>query len=74
MNTCIPRVNEPSWLDDNLVVDVINEIGAERVLFGSDYPWGSPGHDLDRLLKMNLSHEQKSLILAENSKRIFKIE
>lgn len=67
-------VNEPSWVDDKTVIDVINMIGAERVMFGSDYPWGSPKHDLDRLVKMNLSEQQKRLILGENAVKIFKIK
>ena len=30
--------NEPSWLDDGMVVDIIRTIGAKGS-FGSDYPW-----------------------------------
>ncbi len=66
--------NEPSWLDDDMVVEVINTIGAGRVLFGSDYPWGSPKHDIDRILKLKLDDGQKSLILGRNSYQLFKIE
>jgi len=69
----IARHNEPSWLDDYMVADVINTIGAKRVVFGSDYPWGSPGHDIRRILALNLDREQKKLILGENSAGIFKI-
>ncbi|MCX8131771.1 MAG: amidohydrolase family protein [Clostridia bacterium] len=69
----IAAVNEPSWLDDGAVVDIINRIGAERILFGSDYPWGSPNHDIDRFLKMNLTGYQKELILGVNSMKVFNI-
>jgi predicted TIM-barrel fold metal-dependent hydrolase len=69
----IMDVNEPSWLDDNEVVDVINEIGAEKVVFGSDFPWGSALHDLKRVMNLNLSDKQKRLIFSENAKRIFKL-
>ena len=68
------RTNEPSWLVDKEVVDVINTIGAERVVFGSDYPWGSPKHDIDRILGMELTDSQKRLILSENSMRLFKLK
>ncbi|WP_114298088.1 amidohydrolase family protein [Anaerobacterium chartisolvens] len=70
----IMDVNEPSWLDDQTVIETVNEIGAHRMLFGSDYPWGSPGHDIKRFLKMNLSRQQKELILGLNSIKLFKIE
>jgi len=68
------ELNEPSWVDDSTVIDVINAIGSERLLFGSDFPWGSPKHDLDRFLKMDLSDKQKSMILGENSIRVFNLE
>lgn len=70
----IARVNIPSWLEDDFVLDVINTVGAHRIVFGSDYPWGSPAHDLDRFLKMNLSDDQKGMILAQNAMKLFKIK
>ncbi|AUG56913.1 amidohydrolase family protein [Acetivibrio saccincola] len=69
----ILETNEPSWLDDDVVVDVINTIGAERLLFGSDYPWGSPSHDFDRIANLDLNYKEKSLILGGNAIRIFGI-
>lgn len=70
----IMKTNIPSWLDDGEVVDVINTIGADRIIFGSDYPWGSPGHDAVRIMGMKLNDMQKRLIFSENSVRIFKPE
>ena len=69
----IARVNEPSWLEDEYVVEVIEQIGAHKVLFGSDYPWGSPIPDIHRIIKMNLSKSQKSMIFSENAVRIYKL-
>ncbi|NLI58338.1 MAG: amidohydrolase [Clostridium sp.] len=66
--------NEPSWLDDGMVVDIIRTIGAKKVLFGSDYPWGSPKHDLHRIINLNLTYEEKSLILGGNAIEIFNID
>jgi len=70
----LAKVNEPSWLDDKIVIDVVNAIGADRLLFGSDYPWGSPSDDLKRFLKMDLTPEQKKKILGLNAIKLFKIE
>lgn len=69
----IMNVNEPSWLDDREVVDIINRIGAEKVVFGSDFPWGSVLHDLKRVMNLNLTIEQKRLIFSGNAKKIYKI-
>lgn len=70
----IMETNKPSWLDDSMVVDIINSIGARRVLFGSDYPWGSPKHDLERIMKMDLDDGQKRLIFGENAIGLFGLE
>lgn len=67
------EVNEPSWQDNEVVEYVINKVGADRLLFGSDYPWGSPEHDLNRFLEMKIEDCQKSMILAENAIKLFKI-
>lgn len=66
--------NEPSWLEDSVVIDVIRAIGAQKVLFGSDYPWGSPGHDLNRVANLNLTYKEKSLILGKNAMKVFNID
>lgn len=66
--------NEPSWKDDDEVVEIINTVGAQRIIFGSDYPWGSPAHDAARILGMKLTNEQKRLIFSENSIRIFRLK
>lgn len=70
----IMGTNEPSWLDDGTVLDVVNSVGAKRLVFGSDYPWGSPKHDMDRFFNMNLSDEQRKLIMGENAAKLFKID
>lgn len=67
----IRNCNEPSWLDDDMVVEVINSIGSDRVIFGSDYPWGSPGPDIRRLVGLNLDKKQKKQIFGENALKIF---
>lgn len=70
----IMQTNDASWLDDSEVADIINTIGAERVVFGSDYPWGSPSHDIARLKAIKLDEMQKKRIFFENAVKIFKLE
>lgn len=70
----IMETNDASWLDDDEVAGIIDLIGANRVVFGSDYPWGSPSHDITRIMALKLSEKQKRQIFFENAARIFKLE
>lgn len=49
---------------------LIRSFGAERVLFGSDYPMWDPGVELDYLKKLGLSASETELILHENAERL----
>lgn len=70
---CIKRVHDTSWQNDDFVIDIFGSIGASRIVFGSDYPFGSPIHDINRLIHMNLKNEEKSDILGRNALKIFSI-
>lgn len=52
---------------------IIKEIGVERVMFGSDFPWYDPADSLERLLRLDFSEEEKQLLLAENTIRIYRL-
>ncbi len=61
--------NAPNWYQ---FAQLIQEIGAERVLGGTDFPW----YDLDRTVGEiaalpGLATEQKEMILGENAIRVF---
>lgn len=52
----------------------IDKVGAERLLFGSDYPTCSPAMYLGGILLDNLlSDTEKEMILSLNAKRLLKI-
>lgn len=44
--------------------------GAERMLFGSDYPMWNPKSELERFMDVDLTEEERELILHENAERI----
>ncbi len=50
---------------------MVREVGAERILFGTDSPWLNPAYTLGRVAYANLSDEQLRLILGENAARLF---
>jgi len=49
---------------------LVGEVGAERVLFGSDSPWIDPRFTLGKVAYANLADEQLRLILGENMARL----
>jgi predicted TIM-barrel fold metal-dependent hydrolase len=51
-------------------VELIRNIGVERVMFGTDYPWFNPIWDLKRFLKLDFSETEKEALLGGNAKRI----
>jgi predicted TIM-barrel fold metal-dependent hydrolase len=50
--------------------DLICEIGADRVLFGTDYPWTDQAEEIEFVGEMDLSDRGKRLILSENAKKL----
>ena len=58
------------FLGDRRSVELIRMYGAERMLFGSDYPMWSPKAELEHLYTMGLTDEELSLMLFRNAERI----
>ena len=57
-----------------MIKRVIDEVGANRILFGSDFPICNPAMFLGGVLLDDLiSQKDKQLILAENAKRLLKL-
>ena len=49
-------------------------VGADRILFGSDYPLLAPGRLLKEIRSLDLPEETRNLILAGNAQRLLGIE
>ena len=60
--------------ENKKVEEMISRYGADRVLFGTDYPMWRPDTELDRFFTLDLSDEARHLILSENAKRVYGIE
>lgn len=60
-------------LTDEQAVAMIREIGAHRVMFGSDFPWINPKQDIRRISRLALTDKEKRLILGENARAFFNI-
>jgi len=48
----------------------VKELGAERIVWGSDAPWMSIGHQIGRVLFADISDADKETILVHNPHRI----
>ena len=59
------------YRDTETVEKMIKAYGADRVLFGTDYPLWSSAEELSSFGKLNLSEEEKRLILSENARKIY---
>lgn len=53
--------------------EIILSYGADRVLFGTDYPMWSPTDELATFFKLGLSDADNKKILSENAKKLFNI-
>ena len=51
----------------------IDFFGAEWFFFGVDFPMWNAKEELDRFMSINLSEEERKMILAGNYKRVFKL-
>jgi predicted TIM-barrel fold metal-dependent hydrolase len=63
----------PPSLSDDEAVALVRRFGAERILFGSDWPWFHPLRDLERIETLALSPSERRLILGENARRVMGI-
>ncbi len=63
----------PPETPDDEIVALVRRFGAERILFGSDWPWFHPLRDLERIETLELSKEERHLILGENARRVMGI-
>ena len=54
--------------------DIIRRYGADRVLFGTDFPMGDPKEELSRFFALGLTEDECRLILSDNARRVFHIQ
>lgn len=57
-----------------IIKKAVETVGAERVIFGTDTPFGVPDIELKKIKAMRLSEDQERLILGGNIARILGIE
>lgn len=64
----------PNAPTDRELAQLIQDVGSERVMMGSDFPWYDIGHAVKRVMELPLlSKEQKEAILGANAIQILKL-
>lgn len=63
-------INEDILKESMRVDKFIHKIGPERIIFGSDIPFGTMKNELNKIESLNIGSNYKELILAKNLKRI----
>ncbi len=61
------------WMDRAMMKKLIRLHGADRVLFGSDFPWHLPSQERELIDSLDLSSEEKYLIFEGNARRLLGI-
>jgi predicted TIM-barrel fold metal-dependent hydrolase len=54
----------------SFIEDAVEEIGAQRIVWGTDFPYGSPPVELRKIQELRISEEQRAMILGENATRL----
>lgn len=54
-------------------VAMIRKLGAENVLYGTDYPMWDPKEELQRFMKLALTDQERADILWNNAARMFQL-
>ena len=64
---------EIKLLDDDLLVKIVRKHGVDKVLFGTDSPWGDHKMMLDKFMTLPFTKEEQEQILYKNAKQLLGI-
>ena len=58
---------------EGMLADAVSKVGADRILFGTDYPGYSPTPFIESVLRADVSDAAREKILYGNAARLFGI-
>jgi len=61
-------------LAEDDAVRVMRRIGINRIMFGTDFPGVAPQPQVEQILRLPLTEEEKRMILVENAKRVLRLQ
>lgn len=62
------------FITPEIAKSFIDKFGADKFMFGSDFPMWRPDEEIERFEKINLSQEEKDLIYYKNAMEFYKIK
>jgi predicted TIM-barrel fold metal-dependent hydrolase len=54
------------------IEDYVDNFGYDRILFGSDFPFGDPKEELCKIQDLSIPRRKKEMILGHNLRRLLK--
>ncbi len=63
-----------AFLSAEKATELIRAYGADRVLFGTDYPMWNMSEEMQRFAALDLDDEERELILYKNAQKLFDID
>jgi len=73
-NAYFDTAASPFLYNPRIYSQVIQLVGAEKILFGSDYPLIPPSRYIREINGTSLSEEERGLILSGNARRLLRIK
>jgi len=61
------------FMEEGVAESYINRYGAERFVYGSDYPMWNPVVEMERFMRLKLTDAQKEQIAHITAEQILKI-
>lgn len=71
--TDISYITTCEALDEVMMRDTIRKIGAHRVIYGSDFPFGDSEGDLAKLERIGLSGDEMEQLTCRNAERVYRM-
>lgn len=66
-------INTVGVISNDAALKIIEKVGVDHVLFGSDMPWGTVNHSKQKLLSLGLDSNDLHKIFSLNAKEILQI-
>ncbi len=73
-NVFFDTAASPLLYSPDVYEQVVRLVGAERILFGSDYPLLEQGRVVKEIKSLNLPEETKNMILSGNAQRLLETD
>lgn len=62
------------WAPKEAVLYLIDQLGIDHIMWGTDFPMWSPSEEIDRFLALGLSHEDNQKVFYDNFARFYGVE